>query len=93
MAKHHLRNVHEWRMRTEDGEKRRVRAKLFGKRWSFDEMLPEDDDWRACEKVALDDLLELRDILARKYQRKHLAWDHLASVEKLIKDRGGSWEE
>ena len=37
-------------------------------------------------------LIELRDVLFRKYQRKHLSYDDLASVEKMITDRGGTWE-
>ena len=39
------------------------------------------------------DLIELRDVLFRKYQRKHLSWEDLAAVEKMITDRGGTWEE
>jgi hypothetical protein len=32
-------------------------------------------------------------VLWRKYQRKHLSWEDIATVEKMIKDRGGSWEK
>jgi hypothetical protein len=32
-------------------------------------------------------------VLFRKYQRKHLSYEDLAAVEKMITDRGGTWEE
>jgi hypothetical protein len=41
----------------------------------------------------MEDLIELRRILFNKYQRKHLAYEDVASVESMIRDRGGSWEE
>ena len=31
-------------------------------------------------------------MLFRKYQRKHLSYDDLAAVEKMVTDRGGTWE-
>jgi len=34
----------------------------------------------------LDDLLQLKDVIARKYQRRRASADDVASVDKLIKE-------
>ena len=51
-----------------------------------------DAQWTYYDDPLVEDLIELRDVLFRKYQRKHLSYDDLAAVEKMITDRGGSWE-
>ena len=57
------------------------------------EKLKHDERWTYYDDPELPDLIELRRILWNKYQRKHLAYEDVAAVEKLIRDRGGSWEE
>ena len=37
--------------------------------------------------AASEPLVELRDIIWRKYQRKRLPWDDVAAIDKLIRDR------
>lgn len=86
------RNTHGWTVRTEDGEKREVRASLFGKRWTFESKLRSEDEWTTHEVPELADLEALYEVLARKYARKHLAWDTMESVAKLVRERGGSLE-
>jgi hypothetical protein len=88
-----MRNLHVWKCRTEDGEKREVRAEKFGKKWKVQAKLASADGWTYYDTPLLEDLVELRDVLWRKYQRKHLAWEDVAAVEKLILDRGGTWEK
>ena len=88
-----MRNVHIWKMTTEDGEKREVRAEKFGGNWRLQAKCKSEEQWTYYETPLMEDLIELRDVLFRKYQRKHLSWEDLAAVEKLILDRGGSWEE
>jgi hypothetical protein len=88
-----MRNIHGWRTRTAEGEKREVRAHLFGRRWTFQAKVAGEDEWTSYEEPLLEDLLELREVLFNKYQRKHLALEHLTSVEALILERGASWEE
>jgi hypothetical protein len=87
------RNVHAWKHRTEDGEKREVRAEKFGAKWRIQAKLKQDEKWTYYEDPELPDLIELRRVLWNKYQRKHLAYEDVAAVEKMILDRGGSWEE
>ena len=88
-----MRNVHVWKTTTETGAKREVRAEKFGKRWRLQAKTAGEENWTYYDDPLLEDLLELREVLFRKYQRKHLSWEDLQAVEKLITDRGGSWEE
>jgi|GEM_PF-508114 len=87
-----MRNTHVWKHTTEEGEKREVRAEKFGGNWRIQAKLKHDERWTYYDTPELADLVELRRILFNKYQRKHLAWEDVAAVEKLILDRGGSWE-
>jgi hypothetical protein len=43
-----------------------------------------DIDWTYYERPLLDDLLALKEILMRKYQRRRASNEDVASVEKLI---------
>lgn len=88
-----MRNVHIWKTTTEDGEKREVRAEKFGGKWRVQAKVRGEEEWTYYDTPLVEDLIELRDVLWRKYQRKHLAWEDVAAVEKLIRDAGGSWEE
>jgi hypothetical protein len=88
-----MRNVHVWQMRTEEGEKREVRAERFGRNWRFQAKVKGEENWTYFDVPALDDLIELRDVLWRKYQRKRLPWDDVASIDKMIKELGGEVPE
>jgi hypothetical protein len=84
-----MRNLHVWKAKTEEGEKREVRAEKFGKRWKLQAKLKSEDSWTYYETPLLADLIELRDVLWRKYQRKHLSWDDVAAIDELIRAAGG----
>lgn len=77
-------------MKTAEGEKREVRAEKFGKRWRIQAKLRSDERWTYYETPLLEDLVDLRDVLWRKYQRKHLAWEDVEAIDQMIRDRGGS---
>ena len=79
-----MRNQHVWKTVTAEGEKREVRAEKFGGRWRIQAKLKHDQQWTYYDTPLLDDLVQLRDILWRKYQRKHLAWEDIATIDKLI---------
>ncbi|QDU65230.1 hypothetical protein [Engelhardtia mirabilis] len=83
------RNLHAWKTRTADNRKREVRAQLFGAKWTITSRCVGEDDWTTHDPPELEDLEELYDLLFRKYQRKHLSWDHLVTVQKLIDARRG----
>jgi hypothetical protein len=88
-----MRNLHVWKSATEDGERREVRAEKFGGKWRLQAKVKGEENWTYYDVPLLGDLVELRGVLWRKYQRKHLSWEDVAAVEKMIRDRGGTWEE
>ena len=84
------RNLHGWRTRTDDGRLREVRAQLFGSAWTLTSRCKGEEDWVTHDPPLLEDLEDLHEVLFNKYQRKHLAWEHLDGVRKLIEDMGGT---
>ena len=85
-----MRNTHAWKTKTADGVKREVRAEKFGKRWRMQAKVAGEDRWTYYDAPLLEDLLELRDVLWRKYQRKHLSWDDVAAIDAMIQERAAS---
>lgn len=79
-----MRSQHIWTERDEKGSKREVRATRFGGVWRLQSKTAGDLDWTYYERPLLNDLLALKAILARKYQRRRASSEDVASVEKLI---------
>jgi len=79
---------HIWSDRNQDGRKREVRATKFGGAWRFQAKVAGDLDWTYYDYPLLEDLLTLKDILARKYQRRRASIEDVVSIEKLIQERG-----
>ena len=88
-----MRNTHIWKTETPEGEKREVRAVKFGKRWRLQAKVKGEDSWTYYDEPLLEDLIELHTVLFNKYQRKHLSWEDIAAIEKMITDRGGTWKK
>jgi len=82
-----MHNRHIWTERTEDGEKREVRAIKFGGAWRIQSKLASADAWTYHEPALLEDLIELREVLFRKYQRRRAAYEDVVLVEKAIAER------
>jgi hypothetical protein len=82
-----MRSQHIWTGRDEDGSKREVRATKFGGIWRLQAKTAGDLDWTYYERPLLADLLALKDILFRKYQRRRASSEDVASLEKLIADQ------
>jgi len=61
-----------------------VRATRFGGIWRLQAKTAGDLDWTYYERPLLEDLLALKDILMRKYQRRRASSEDVTSVEKLI---------
>ena len=78
---------HIWTDRNEDGRKREVRATKFGGAWRFQAKVAGDLDWAYYERPLLEDLLALKEILVRKYQRRRAPAEDVASIEKLIQEQ------
>ena len=87
-----MRSQHIWTERDEHGSKREVRATRFGGMWRLQAKTAGDLDWTYYERPLLEDLLALKDILVRKYQRRRASSEDVASVEKLIADQTRSRE-
>ena len=75
---------HIWNEKDKEGRKREVRATKFGGKWRLQSKTFDETDWTYHEPPLLDDLLKLKDVIARKYQRRRASADDVVSVEKLI---------
>ncbi len=81
-----MRSQHIWTERDEHGSKREVRATRFGGIWRLQAKTAGDLDWTYYQRPLPEDLLALKDILVRTYQRRRASSEDVASVEKLIAD-------
>jgi len=73
----------------EQGAKREVRATKFGGAWRVQAKLAGDLDWTYYERPLLEDLLTLKEIVVRKYQRRRASAEDVASIQKLIQEQRG----
>jgi hypothetical protein len=78
---------HIWSDRNQDGRKREVRATKFGGAWRFQAKKAGDLGWTYYDRPLLEDLLTLKEILVRKYQRRRASVEDVASIEKLIQEQ------
>jgi len=82
-----MRSQHIWTDTNQHGRKREVRATKFGGAWRFQAKTAGDVDWTYYERPLLQDLLALKEILVRKYQRRRASTEDVASIENLIADQ------
>jgi hypothetical protein len=61
-----------------------TRPTKFGSAWRLQAKMAGDLDWTYYDRPLLEDLLTLKEILVRKYQRRRASSEDVASVEKLI---------
>jgi hypothetical protein len=81
-----MRSQHIWTDRNGNGRKRELRATKFGGVWRFQSKTADDLDWTYYDRPLLEDLLALKEILVRKYQRRRASAEDVGSVEKLIRE-------
>ncbi len=82
-----MRNEHNWKHVTDEGEKREVRVVKFGKEWRFSSKLKGEGTWTYYDEPSLDDLVAFHDILFRKYQRRRASYEDVAFIERWIERR------
>ncbi len=82
-----MRSQHIWTEKDEEGRKREVRATKFGGVWRLQAKSADDLAWTYYDVPLLEDLLALKEIIFRKYQRRRASAEDLASIEKLIRER------
>ena len=80
-------NQHIWSDKIEDGRKREVRATKFGGTWRLQAKTAGDIDWTYYDRPLLEDLLALKELLVRKYQRRRASFEDVASIEKIIQEQ------
>ncbi|MEY3480240.1 MAG: hypothetical protein RIQ71_1015 [Verrucomicrobiota bacterium] len=79
-----MRNLHAWTIRTEEGEKREVRAEKNRGRWRLQSKLKHEEKWTYHETPIKDDLQELREILWRKYQRRRASHEDVLLADRML---------
>ena len=60
----------------------------FGGKWRLQAKMSDETDWTYYDRPLLEDLLKLKDIIDRKYQRRRASADDVASIDKLISNWG-----
>jgi hypothetical protein len=82
MARQHI-----WTEKDADGHRREVRAAKFGRAWRLQAKGAGEPDWTCYDVPKLEDLLALKEIIARKYRRRRATAEDVAAVDKLISER------
>ncbi len=82
-----MRSQHIWTEKDAEGRKREVRATKFGGAWRLQSKTAGDLEWTYYDVPLLEDLLMLKDIVFRKYQRRRASAEDVTAIEKLIKEQ------
>jgi len=85
-----MRSQHIWTEKDADGRKREVRVIKFGGAWRFQAKYSDELEWTYYDRPLLEDLLKLKDIVFRKYQRRRAAVEDLESIEKVLRQYAGN---
>jgi DUF971 family protein len=81
-----MRSQHIWTEKDGEGRKREVRVTKFGGVWRFQAKFTDETDWTYYDRPLLEDLLKLKDVVFRKYQRRRAAVEDVQSIEKLLRN-------
>jgi hypothetical protein len=81
---------HIWTEKDRHGGKREVRATKFGGVWRFQSKISGESEWIYYDSPPLQDLLSLKEIIARKYRRRRASFDDVVSINKLIEEQGAN---
>ena len=79
-----MRSQHIWTEKDGEGRKREVRVTKFGGVWRFQAKFADELDWTYYDRPLLEDLVTLKDIVFRKYQRRRASAEDVQSLEKLL---------
>jgi len=77
---------HEWRERTPEGDVLIFRAARHRGLWQLQSRLKADDLWRQHDPLTRDDLIKLREMLWRKYQRNRVPYQHIESLDQRLEE-------
>ena len=79
---------HIWTEKGRHGKKREVRATKFGGMWRLQSKISGETEWVYSDSPPFQDLLSLKEIVARKYRRRRASIEDVVSVNKLIEEQG-----
>ena len=65
-------------------EEHRIVKRLLAE---LESLAKDDEQWTYYDEAPMEDLLTLRDIVERKYQRRRASYEDLTSLEKMIRQR------
>jgi hypothetical protein len=82
-----MHNRHAWTGRTEDGVKREVRVIKSDGSWRFQAKRADEGRWSYYDEPPLEDLVEFREILFRKYQRRRASYEDVQWAEQELNRR------
>lgn len=74
----------------EDGDVVVFRATKHGKVWRLQTRPKSEEEWTYHDPPDLERLFHLRDMLWRKYQRNRVPFEHVAQIDGMIEDAGGT---
>jgi hypothetical protein len=75
---------HIWIEKDDEGVKREIRATKFGGKWKLQAKRADELDWTYYDRPLLEDVLALKEIIARKYQRRRATADDVVAIDKLL---------
>lgn len=84
-----MRSQHIWTEKDDEGRKREVRVTKFGGVWKFQAKRAGETEWTYYDRPELHDLLGLKDIVFRKYQRRRASAEDVASIDDLLRGYSG----
>ncbi len=80
-----MRSQHVWKEKDAEGRKREVRVTKFGGDWKFQAKYADEERWTYYDRPLRADLVELRDLLFRKYQRRRASAEDVASLDEMLR--------
>jgi len=83
-----MRSQHVWTEKDDGGRKREVRVTKFGGEWRFQAKCGDEPSWTYYDRPLRADLVELRDIVFRKYQRRRASAEDVASLDEMLRVPG-----
>ncbi|MEY2479507.1 MAG: hypothetical protein QOI04_434 [Verrucomicrobiota bacterium] len=84
-----MRSQHIWKEKDDKGRRREVRVTKFGGQWRFQSKYDDEGEWTYHDQPTREDLLALKDVVFRKYQRRRASAEDVMSIEKLLAQYGG----
>ena len=76
--------IHEWRVRDENGARRWYRGYWDSRAWRFASLEVDAERWEPVENPDLEIWKGLRDVIWRKYQRKRLPYKFVERLDAII---------